>query len=1033
MCMSVLDDGLLRLTIMEELDNLLSPDMVTRNAAEENMRQLEYIESYGIILTEITLNQFIELPLRQMAGIMLTRYAERYWDERNVPDDPCGAIGGGSVISIPAKCTIRETLPVGLQDTNSIIRSSVANTICTIADTDYPSDWADLSSVIVECLNGDGNSIHGIMQVLINFQYDRIQIKALHALIISNAFRIFDLEDSYSIEARSLAVVVLKSLFLAGSTLEQTERANMVYLVLDTYLDKMIYYLSLNHNPNSSFLLPIEIVQLLTFLVTDMTKYLENYMDHLLPAMCQLFTNFVDIYTKVVVNEADPNLARGENDFLKLILQFLQFIQRTISCGMFRPFVKMTLNYLVYPTILYLQLPQQNLEQWSIDPEKYIEDEEGVDVTIRVMGQDILLVSVTYMCRKNSELLHCFPKALTDSLGAELLPPFEEAINRLMMMAESEKHTGNANWWKIQEACFVAVHTLHDLLFNYEEQFDLMNYLMRTRSYLNHRAYPYMAGRALWTLGTWVSSKYINNEMLNEILNKVQETLETKNNFVFKINAVRTIYSIIEAHDVLNDEKRELVQSKFPRLMDGIIVLILDCASLALCLLLDCLIGIMQTSPSVAAAAKNKIVSVALEVFTKYAENPFILDSTRDLIRAICLNKPCLRLMRKKFVPCVVTILTLADDCPSNIIRKNCAVDVLTTIAQNSDGLLTGDLVTKAFPAMIDCVLHSRDNDTIVAGEKCLRAYLSICPKQVCAYNNDEGLKSIVQFIIMILGLTISKQTTIKFGPTAIAIMKNIGQMLDDYICTLLKVIVQEMELVRDPKILAEIVIVFVYLFLTQTRDSFNFLGPLSSPISGPSLMYVLGTWISVQKFFDGVYERKLNTMTLCKILEYGIAENDFRLLSVKIADGDIDRRCPMTTHMANYFYWNDIHCVFIPILAKIFKLLIRELCYIKESRLDLACDKDSDASTNSSGDSSSDNSFTKNANDKQYLDGKGCNTISDAQLTQQLLMDPLLQSNLEENIMNILKRLSVSEYYTSFANYLTDLEKDILKALSMP
>lgn len=140
-----------------------------------------------------------------------------------------------------------------------------------------------------------------------------------------------------------------------------------------------------------------------------MTKYLENYMDHLLPAMCQLFTNFVDIYTKVVVNEADPDLARGDSDFLKLILQFLQFIQRTISCGMFRPFVKMTVNYLVYPTILYLQLPKQHLEQWSIDPEKYIEDEEGVDVTIRVVGQDILLVSVTYMSRKSSEILHCFP------------------------------------------------------------------------------------------------------------------------------------------------------------------------------------------------------------------------------------------------------------------------------------------------------------------------------------------------------------------------------------------------------------------------------------------------------------------------------------------------------------------------------------------------------------------------------------------------------------------------------------------------
>uniref|UniRef100_A0A1A9WBG3 Importin N-terminal domain-containing protein n=1 Tax=Glossina brevipalpis TaxID=37001 RepID=A0A1A9WBG3_9MUSC len=1015
MAVNILDDGLLKQSILEELDNLLSPDMDIRNAAEESMKHLEYVESYGVILTEIILNQIAQLRLRQMAGIMLTRYVERYWDEHNTVNDLCEASGGGPVITIRAKCTIRDTLPVGLRDCNIIIRSSIANTICTIADTDYPNDWTDLSDVIVQCLNGDDHSIHGIMEVLINFQYDRRQIAVLGSLIISNAYRVFELEEVYSIQTRSLAVRVLKPIFLAASSLEKKERASIIHFALNTYLEKMIYYLSLNNDPNSYFTLHIEIIKVvLTFVVTEMTNYLEAYVDRLLPVMLQLFTKFADMYIKVVVNVTIPNPATNENEFLKLILQCLEFIHHTISSGKFRSVFKMALNDLVYPSILYIQLPQQQLEQWEVDPEKYFQDEENVEVTVRILGQDILW-------------------ALMESVGPELLPPLQAAVNRLMIVAEAENLTGNVNWWKIQEACFVAVHNLHDLLFNYEEQFDLSNYLTAIRSYLNDHDYPYMAGRALWTLGTWAGSKFINYEILGEILTKIQHILEVEKNFCLKINAVRAFYSIAEAHDILDNDKRELVGSKFGCVADGITVLISDCSSLALCVLLDCLNGIMKANPLVAVTAKSKFVSLAFEVFKKYPDNPFIFHSTRDLIRALCANKLCLRLVRKKFLSSIINILSLGEEDPNNVIKKNCAVDVLSIITQNSKGSLSGDLLTKAFPAMIKFVLHSKSNDTVVAGEKCLRAYLSVSSKEICAYNNGEGLQYVMEFMTMILTLSINKATTIKFGPTAIAVIKNMGIMLDDCICALLRVFIIEMQNISDVNVLIDIVMVFAYLFLTQRQDLFNFLAPLSNLTSGSSLKLVFGTWLSVQKSVDGVYERRLTTMALCKLLEYGLAEQDYRFISLKVADHDIDKNAPMTPHMAAYLYGNDSPYVYIPVLVKIYKLLIKELCCLMESSLDLDCDTDTDASVNSSEDSLPGNYFTKKSNVKQSSDYSECVTVTDDQLIQELLMDPLLQNDMLGYITNIVKSLSVSEHYRSFANYFTDFEKDILKTITLP
>lgn len=216
------------------------------------------ITGYGVYLSEIIMNQAHELPLRQIAIIMLTRYVEHHWTYI----EETGKSSGG-IASEQAKRTIRNILPNGLYDPNSKIRSSVAHTISTIAATDYPHCWTELFDIIVKCLSGNEDSIHGAMQVLQDFTYDVEQIKELGPVVIPEVYRIFDSEQNYSIKTRVSAIRTLKQLFVSIHSLitDKQEQSTMMNSILTNFMDKLVHYLSMNCGAASSFLLRSEIIK----------------------------------------------------------------------------------------------------------------------------------------------------------------------------------------------------------------------------------------------------------------------------------------------------------------------------------------------------------------------------------------------------------------------------------------------------------------------------------------------------------------------------------------------------------------------------------------------------------------------------------------------------------------------------------------------------------------------------------------------------------------------------------------------------
>lgn len=222
------------------------------------------VVGYGIYLAEITINQSLDLALRQLASVMLKQYVEDCWTVEESEAE--SGTNGTLLVNNEAKTAIKTILPQGLNDPNSKIRSVVAYSISNIASYDWPNDWQELFGIIVKCLSsGNENSVHGAMKVLVEFtlDLDEKQIVDVGPMILSEVYRIFEAQTVYSVSTRSYAVEILHSMLRSITTHIESkqEQGNILNAVLPAFMQKMIEGLTVPNGPYSSFQLKTKIVK----------------------------------------------------------------------------------------------------------------------------------------------------------------------------------------------------------------------------------------------------------------------------------------------------------------------------------------------------------------------------------------------------------------------------------------------------------------------------------------------------------------------------------------------------------------------------------------------------------------------------------------------------------------------------------------------------------------------------------------------------------------------------------------------------
>jgi len=104
---------------------------------------------------------------------------------------------------------------------------------------------------------------------------------------------------------------------------------------------------------------------------------------------------------------------------------------------------------LLYYIIVYMQMTDEQVAIWSENPDQYVEDEDedSYSFSVRLSAKDVLLqLMAEYEGSESPEENDAFKRSLVDALKRH----FSES-NQLKMS------NNNSNWWKIQEACLLAL------------------------------------------------------------------------------------------------------------------------------------------------------------------------------------------------------------------------------------------------------------------------------------------------------------------------------------------------------------------------------------------------------------------------------------------------------------------------------------------------------------------------------------------------------------------------------------------------
>ena len=188
---------------------------------------------------------------------------------------------------------------------------------------------------------------------------------------------------------------------------------------------------------------------------------------------------------------------------------------------------------------------------------------------------------------------------------------------------------------------------------------------------------------------------------------------------------------------------------------------------------------------------------------------------------------------------------------------------------------------------------------------------------------------------------------------------------------------------------------------------------------SGQSaLHFVMTEWVTRQQCFFGQFDRKVSAIALAKLLEHGVTTNDPRLAAIQVkGDPIIDPNRPrMTRSQRAVDQWTQI-----PLLVKIFKLLIHELSYAALNE----CESEGDDSDSEDDDKENNYAYTG-----AELD------IEDAVLNlddPDVVNDPLFSVDLEGYLKQFLQSFSTCVQYQEFCRHANDAEVKVLKACQIP
>uniref|UniRef100_A0A8C7DRI9 Importin 9 n=1 Tax=Oncorhynchus kisutch TaxID=8019 RepID=A0A8C7DRI9_ONCKI len=987
--------------------------------------------SQHLFHTAISIIQLIHYTVCvQLASVILKQYVETHWcsmSEKFRPPETTDR----------AKAAIRELLPGGLREAISKVRSSVAYAVSAIAHWDWPEAWPQLFTLLMDLLvSGEVSAVHGAMRVLTEFtrEVTDTQMPLVAPVILPEMYKIFTMMEIYSIRTRSRAVEIFTTcayLICAIEELEKGAAKALIFPVVQQFTEAFIQALQMPDGPSSDSGLKMEVLKAVTALVKNFPKPMVLSMQQILPIVWNTLTESAAVYVRTEVNYTeevdDPIDSDGEVlGFENLVFSVFEFIHTLLENSKFKSTVKRALPELIYYIIVYMQITEDQINVWTANPQQFVEDEDDdtFSYSVRISAQDLLLAVATEFQNESAAALAA-------------------AATRHLQEAEQAKNSGNEHWWKVHEACLLALGSVKTIITenvkNGRIQFDMHGFLANViLADLNlAAASPFLLGRALWAASRFTAA--MTPELIQQFLQATVSGLHDSQPPSVRISAVSAIWGYCDQLKL--SKSTHVLQPFLPAVLDGLVQLAAQFSSEVLTLVMETLCIVSTVDPAFTTSAENKICPLTIAIFLKYSNDSVVGSLAQDIFKELAQIEACQGPMQMRLIP---TLISIMQAPPDNIPFGLCAtaIDILTTVVRYTKPPLSEMLVCQAFPVVAQCTLRTDDNTTMQNGGECLRAYVSVALEQVGQWRDMEGhsgLWYVMQVVSQLLDPRTSEFTAAFVGRLVSTLIARASTELGEQLDQILRAILSKMQQAETLSVMQSLIMVFAHLVHSQLEPLLEFLCSLPGPTGKPALEFVMAEWMSRQHLFYGQYEGKVSTVALCKLLQHGLNTNDKRLQDIVVKGEELlgpdEGIRTRSKSSRNPEKWTNV-----PLLVKVFKLIVNELSSVVEANAIRAAaadwspdsvgmweeeeEEEDEEDEGLAGQLLSD-LIASNKYDENYYE-------EDDEEDPDALKDPIYQIDLQAYLTDFLTQFAHSPCYSMFSGHLNDAERRVLQSISI-
>ncbi|CAN0065045.1 unnamed protein product [Lampetra planeri] len=1030
----------LREALMEALTAILSPVQEVRAAGEAQIKVLEVTEEFGVHLAELTVDPHGALAIRQLASVVLKQYVETHWSAHSEKFRPPEAPES-------AKAAIRQLLPAGLRESLSKVRSTVAYAVSAIAHWDWPDAWPQLFGLLMEMLTGgDVSAVHGAMRVLTEFtrEVTDTQMPLVAPVILPEMYRIFTMAEVYSIRTRARAVeifTVCASLIHAIDEVEKGASKTLLFPVLQQFLEAFIQAMQIPDGPSSDSGLKMEVLKAVTALVKSFPKQMSPSMQQILPIVWNTLTQSATIYPswrqhRLRVNfmeeASDPVDSDGEVlGFENLVFSIFEFVHALLEAPRFRGTLRKALPDLIYYLILYAQITEEQVKVWTANPEQFVEDEDDdtLSYSVRISAQDMLL-------------------AIMAEFQGDSAAALAAAATRHLQEAEQARNAGSSYWWKLHEACMLALGSVKDAVIDAvrsgKVQFDMDGFLTNVvLADLSSSASPFLLGRALWSASRFAS--LMTPELVQRFLQATVSGLHDAQPPSVRISAVRAVWGYCD--QLKQAGSVQVLRPFLPAVVEALVQLATHFTSDVLTLVMETLCVVCSVDADFTSSVEAKVCPLTIALFLKYSNDPVVASLAEDMFKGLSRIEACQAPLQMRLIPTLVSIMQAPPDkVPQGLCSV--ALDILSGVVRNTKPPLSDLLMCQAFPAVAQCTLRTEDNAVMQSGGECLRAYVSVALEQVGGWRDDagrSGLWYVLQAVTRLLDPRSSEFTATFVGRLVSTLVGRLGTQLGDSLDLMLRAVLSKMQQAETLSVMQSLIMVFAHLVHSQLDALLEFLSSLPGPTGKPALEFVMSEWTSRQHLFYGQYEGKVSAMALCKLLQHGVATHDTRLQDLTVRGEQIFSTSNAVQTRSKTAQTPERWTV-IPLLVKIYKLIINDLSVIMESNASRQASAGGEE-LDDTWDELDDDDDENNVDDDDEDEDAGGQTLSellgmgagarydddfyedDEEEDPDAVMDPLYQVDLQAYLTEFLQHFSQQPCFPVFRDHLSEVERRVLQS----